>query len=129
MSLVFSPTSADVNEEVTATITFKDDDVAAVYIDWDDGADNRENANYQWLEFDRPIKSATATHTYTANGTYKPIIQTISSKGFVSRYYSKDSSAPTGVAPWTQNNNINTIVISDKNATGIIRVQNKEVFT
>jgi hypothetical protein len=129
MSLVFSPTSADVNEEVTATITFKDDDVAAVYIDWDDGADNRENANYQWLEFDRPIKSATATHTYTANGTYKPIIQTISSKGFVSRYYSKDSSAPTGVAPWTQNNNINTIVISDKNATGIIRVQNKEVLS
>ena len=49
---VASPTG-DVNEELTAKFTFLDDDVRAVYIDWDDGTSNlKTQANYQWVEID-----------------------------------------------------------------------------
>ena len=34
--------SGKVNEERTATLTFKDNDVRAVYIDWDDGESNKK---------------------------------------------------------------------------------------
>ena len=59
MTFAFNVATTTVNTEVTGTFTFKDDDVAAVYIDWDDGADNKENANYQWLQYDRPITTDT----------------------------------------------------------------------
>ena len=39
-------TSANVGDEVKSVITFNDDDVVWVYIDWDDGEDNSlEKAN------------------------------------------------------------------------------------
>ena len=37
MSLTWSPTNTTVYTEQTATFVFKDDDVRAMYIDWDDG--------------------------------------------------------------------------------------------
>ena len=47
--------SGKVNEERTATLTFKDNDVRAVYIDWDDGESNKkEEANYQWVQLTEP---------------------------------------------------------------------------
>lgn len=128
MTFAFNVATTTVNTEVTGTFTFKDDDVAAVYIDWDDGADNKENANYQWLQYDRPITTDTVTHTYNATGTYKPILRTISSKGYVSRYYSQDSSAPTGVAPWTSGT-MDSIGVSDGNPVGNLRIQNKEMLS
>ena len=87
-------TAGSVNEELTANFTFKDNDVRAIYIDWDDGPSNKkEEANYQWLQYSQPILSGTATHTYTrqaadggAPGIFSPIIQTVNSKGLVSRY-------------------------------------------
>ena len=128
MTFAFNVATTTVNTEVTGTFTFKDDDVAAVYIDWDDGADNKENANYQWLQYDRPITTDTVTHTYNATGTYKPILRTISSKGYVSRYYSQDSSAPTGVAPWTSGT-MDSIGVSDGNPVGNLRIQNKDMLS
>ena len=42
--------TANVNSEKTATITLKDNDVRAVYIDWDDGESNKKTeSNYQWV--------------------------------------------------------------------------------
>ena len=128
MTFAFNVGSTKVNTEVTGTFTFKDDDVAAVYIDWDDGVDNKENANYQWVQFDRPLTTDTVTHTYNATGTYKPIIRTISSKGYVSRYYSADSIAPTGVAPWS-NGNMDSLGVSDGTPVGSLRIQNKEMLS
>ena len=62
MALTFSPSSANVGQEVTANIVFNDDDVSWVYIDWDDGDDrpgdnlytssivalNPENGELKW---------------------------------------------------------------------------------
>lgn len=129
MSFTFDVNTTTVNTEVTGTFVFNDDNVSAVYIDWDDGSDNKDNANYQWLEFDRPVTGATATHTYNATGTFRPIIQTITSKGFVSRYYSNDSSAPSGVRPWTSGTTMDSIIVSDSNPIGNVRIQNKEMLS
>jgi len=40
MGLSWTPASADVYTQVSGTITFNDDDVQWVYVDWDDGEDN-----------------------------------------------------------------------------------------
>ena len=81
-----STTSADLTAtvftEVTANLVFSDDDVRAVYIDWDDGTDpdgnfsnERDYANYQWVQTTKPTGTLTAKHTYTSTGTFKPVIQ------------------------------------------------------
>ena len=68
----------------TGNIVFSDDDVRAVYIDWDDGTDlsgtisnKKEFANYQWVQLTKPTGTIDVEHTYTATGTYKPIIQKV----------------------------------------------------
>ena len=49
MGLTWDDNTITVGTEATATITFNDDDVEWIYIDWDDGEDNSvENAIYQW---------------------------------------------------------------------------------
>ena len=71
-------TTANVYDTRYARLAFDDTDVRAIYVDWDDGSDNsKENANYQWLQYDYPISSAVVAHTYTQTGTFKPVIQTV----------------------------------------------------
>ena len=83
--LTWSPASGNVFTEVTGTFVFTDDDVRAVYIDWDDGPSNKKSeANYQWEQFTEPVSSIPVKHTYTASGTFNPVIQTMNSKGFFS---------------------------------------------
>ena len=55
-------TTGDVNEELTARISFMDDDVRAVYIDWDDGegGDPDNNANYTIIKCN-PAKQVAIT--------------------------------------------------------------------
>ena len=118
---VASPTG-DVNEELTAKFTFLDDDVRAVYIDWDDGTSNlKTQANYQWVEIDEPKRIINVNHTYTASGAFNPVVQFINSDGFVSRYYSNEADDATGnddeVIPFTQRTAISGVTISDTKAT------------
>ena len=87
VALTFSPSSANVGEEVTANIVFNDDDVSCVYIDWDDGDDNSlENAIYQWYRVDSNSKTVSLTHIYTKAGTFAPIIRTVNSQCILSTY-------------------------------------------
>ena len=127
MSFTFSTGTTTVNTEISASLVFNDDNVAAVYIDWDDGADNYDNANYQWLQFDRPLTSTSVNHTYNSTGTFRPIIQTINNEGYVSRYYSERGTAPAGIAPFTSGSTMDTIIVSDGDPVGITRVQNTEI--
>ena len=121
-----NPSESNVNTEKTATITFDNGDVRAVYIDWDDGASNKKDeANYQWVELTEPKKTITVKHTYTKTGDFNPIIQTINSDGFVSRYYSP--AANTEVVPHSINSGIAVARISDLAPTAIMRVENTEV--
>jgi len=132
MTLSWTPAdSGSVNTEVTGTFAFKDNDVRAVYVDWDDGASNKKTeANYQWIQMTEPKSSVTATHTYNKDGTFNPIVQTVNSKGFVSRYYGADTAANvTGsLVPYTQDaTNVPPFTGSDSAATGIMRVENTTV--
>ena len=118
-----NPSESTVNTEKTATITFDNGDVRAVYIDWDDGASNNKNeANYQWVELTEPKKSITVKHTYNKAGDFNPIIQTINSDGFVSRYYSP--AANTEVVPHSVNSGIAVARISDIAPSAIMKVEN-----
>jgi len=127
MSVTWSPTNTTVYTEQTATFVFKDDDVRAMYIDWDDGPSNKlEEANYEWVQFTEPIETGTAKHTYTASGTFNPVVRTINSKGIVSRFYANNDES-ANLTPFTQDATITGTTISDSEATGIMRLENKTV--
>lgn len=125
MSLTWNTTTGTANTEVTGTLSFQDNNVRAVYIDWDDGSSNKkEESNYQWLQFTEPVSGATATHTYNATGTFKPIIQTINSEGIASRYYSANATE-SDVRPFSQDTNITSLPVTDFTSTSVMRTQNK----
>jgi len=125
MTLVWDEAAnGKVNEERTATLTFKRPDVRAIYVDWDDGESNKKDeANYQWVTTSEPVGSLTVKHTYNKQGTFKPVVQTINSKGFVSRYYSNESSN-TNLVPFSQDSGIAQIVINDDSPTALMRLEN-----
>jgi len=133
--LTWNPASGNVFEEVTATLTFTDDDVRAVYIDWDDGASNKKTeSNYQWEQLTEPKSTIDVIHTYTARkeAGYNPVIQTMNSKGFFSKYMTYDATAGdigvnTEVSPSVGDTGITVVPIYDGTATGIMRVENKTV--
>ena len=141
MSLVWktlagsTTTTANVNQEIKARLTFEDlgtvgvatrNDVRAIYIDWDDGESNdKSEANYQWVTLSEPKTRVDVKHTYNKSGTFNPVIQTINSQGIASRYYSNESSSD--VKPHTQKAEISGVVVSDTKATGIMRVENTTV--
>ena len=119
----------------TGNIVFSDDDVRAVYIDWDDGTDlsgtisnKKEFANYQWVQLTKPTGTIDVEHTYTATGTYKPIIQVINSFGFVSNYYGMDTSN-SDVSPYTEGATNKSFETTDGTATGVMNVENKRVLS
>ena len=119
--------TGDVNTEVYAKLSFRNNDIRAVYVDWDDGVSNKKTeANYQWVTSDEPISDVVVSHTYTASGAFNPVVQTVNSTGFVSKYYSKDTSN-TDVTPFTQLTTVSGVTISDTKATGIMRVENTTV--
>ena len=125
-SLVWSG-GGTVNSEATATITLKDNDVRAVYVDWDDGESNKKTeANYQWIESTEPQYIFTTTHTYNKQGTFKPVIQTINSNGYASRYY-QNQATNTNLVPFENGANVASLVVADILGTGIMRVENRTV--
>ena len=64
------------------------DAVRGFEIDWDDGEDNSaEKANRQKILLDTPAFSAVTSHTYTTHGIHYPMIRTISTDGFYSKWY------------------------------------------
>jgi len=129
MSLTWAPPGTqEVYTEVSGTITFTDDDVRAVYIDWDDGSSNKKgDANYQWYTTTEPVTSVTLAHTYTATGTYNPIVQVINDKGMASKYHRY--TATTEVSPSVIDTGIAPINIADGTATGLLRTENRSVLS
>ena len=122
-------TTANVYDKRFAKLTFDNNDVRAIYIDWDDGEDNSKlNANYQWIQFDYPVSSAIIEHTYTQTGAFKPVIQTVNSSGIFSKYFQNASSNST-IAPFEEASTIATMTVSDKAATSTINLANKQVLS
>jgi len=129
MSVTWNTASETVFTEVTGTFTFLDDNVRAAYIDWDDGiSNNKEKANFQWYTTPTATSSVSLSHTYTATGTYQPIVQTVNSDGFVSNYIGSKSPTNVDISPYTSGTSVVTsISITDGQGTGLLRTENKTV--
>ena len=123
-------TTSTANTEVYAELSFKKPTIRAVYVDWDDGTSNqKDEANYQWVQFTEPRDTVVVSHTYNKTGnTFNPVIQTINSDGIASRYWSNEAdSAYAGIlAPVSQDNSADGVlglVVNDNKATANLRVQ------
>ena len=121
--------TAGVYEKRYAKLVFNKANVRAIYIDWDDGTDNsKENANYQWLQFDSDVSETIVEHTYTQTGAFKPVIQTVNSQGVFSKYFSNEASN-SSIAPHEESARIGSMTVSDKAATSVINLENKQVYS
>lgn len=129
MSLTWADDDIGVYVEASGTFSFNDSDVQWVYVDWDDGEDNSlENAIYQWKKLDTDSNNITLTHTYTKTGSFYPVIRTINSAGFLSKYlYDNGKSSTTIPEPKEEVRNINLITVSDGNPLSTLKVENKIV--
>ena len=117
----------NVNEEVYVRVNFFDGDVKKVYVDWDDGVDQTtENGIFQWMSLDNPTNYAILSHTYTATGTFAPIIRSVNREGFISKFYGS-SSTNTDVDPYEQITRIAPMRVNDKKPVAINKVENKSV--
>jgi len=119
--------TGSVNTEIYARLNFMDGDVKKVFIDWDDGTDQSvDNGIYQWTSLENPASHAIVTHTYTATGTFAPVIRTINTRGFISKYFGS-SSTNVDVNPYEKVDRISPIRISDNKPVAISKVENKTV--
>tara|TARA_R100000278_G_scaffold87032_1_gene66460 strand:- start:1007 stop:4009 length:3003 start_codon:yes stop_codon:yes gene_type:complete len=122
-------TSANVGDEVTVVLTFNDDDVSWVYIDWDDGDDNSlDNAIYQWYKLESNSNTVELNHIYTKAGTMEPIIRTINTRGFLSKYfYDSENNLPE---PKQQiPSGMQALTVNDSNPIGVTRIENKQTLS
>ena len=121
--------TGSVYNELNFTGTFMDDDVRALYVDWDDGPSNKlSEANYQWVQFTEPVSTWTGSHTFTATGAYfYPVLRTINSQGIASRFYSYNDTSADVTPQTTWTGGMPRIQIDDGEATGIMRIENRTV--
>jgi len=130
MGLTWNVAGPTVYTEVSGTFTFNDDDVKFLYVDWGDGEDNSlEKAIYQWKELDTDSSSVTLSHTYTKADTFAPVMRTINSKGYLSKYLYRTGTVTDLPEPNETVSNITTLAVNDGNATGVMRIENKEVLS
>tara|TARA_R110000744_G_scaffold2344_17_gene9598 strand:- start:1582 stop:4920 length:3339 start_codon:yes stop_codon:yes gene_type:complete len=116
-----------VNTEIFARLNFFDGDVKRVFVDWDDGENQTfEDGIYQWDSLDNPSNTTIISHTYTATGTFSPLIRTVNDSGFISKYYGS-SSTNSDVSPYEQVTRIAPVRISDKKPVSISKIENKTV--
>ena len=130
MSFTFSPASANVYQTVTGTLVFNNNDVKKLFIDWGDNSDRTlENGINQWIDIEKPFKTQTVTHTYSKTGTFSPIIRTVNTQGFVSKYYGREASN-ADLRPYESvGTRINNITISDDTPIGVMKIENKTVLS
>ena len=130
MGLTWTPSSADVYNTVSGTFTFNDDDVQWVYVDWGDGENNSlDNAIFQWSKLETDSNTIDLGHTYTKADTFYPVIRTINSQGFLSKYYYSGGTVTDLPQPNETVTGINGISISDSNPVAVTRVENKQVLS
>ena len=127
MSLTWADDNIEVYTEASGTLNFNDSDVKWAYVDWDDGEDNSlEKAIYQWRELETDSKSITLTHTYTKTGSFYPVVRTISSAGFLSKYFYDASKTPTTIPqPQESVSDIGLLTVTDGKPLSTLKVENK----
>jgi len=130
MSVTWNTGTENVYTEVSGTFTFNDDDVNWLYVDWDDGVDNSiDNAIYEWQAANTASKSMTLTHTYTKHGSFYPVVRTVNSEGFLSKYFYSGGNVTNLPEPNEQIQTITPITITDINPLGDLKVENKQFLS
>ena len=91
--------------------------VKEFHIDWDDGEDNSiENRNLEIIKLDIPSSFAVTSHIYTEARRFFPLIRVKSIDGFLSKFYTNDSSDNdfSGFAPVQKDSsNSNTVTYTN----------------
>ena len=121
-------TSTDVYTEVSGNFTFNDSDTQWTYVDWDDGEDNSlEKAIYQWKKLETDSNSIYLKHTYTATGQFHPVVRTINSAGFLSKYYYDNGKLATDSIPDPKQevSNITGLTVNDGDPLPVLKIENK----
>ena len=124
------PESATVYDTVSGTVTFNDSDVQKLFVDWGDGSDRTlENGINQWIDLEKPSDTATISHIYTATGSYSPIIRTVNTRGFVSKYYGSGATNTDLVPYESVGSRIGVVEILDGNPISEMKIENKTVLS
>ena len=129
MGLTWTDNTIEVFTTATATISFNDNDTQKLFIDWGDGeAVDVEQGVYQWTDVDATDGSTSLTHTYTKTGSFAPVLRTVNSEGFVSKYFG--SGASSSYSPYESVSSlIEPITVSDGSPTAVNKVENKTVLS
>jgi hypothetical protein len=130
MSLTWEDDSIEVYTTATANLTFADDDVNKVFIDWGDGTSQtlKEGIN-QWSDLSKSSANASFTHTYTKTGSFAPVIRTVNKRGYVSKYYGS-ASTNSDLKPYeSRGSAISPITITDGAPTSLLKIENKQVLS
>lgn len=130
MSLTWATGSINVYDTASGTFTFNDSDVEWAYVDWDDGEDNTlEKAIHQWSKLDTDSDSISLTHTYTKAGSFYPVIRTINSDGYVSKYFYDNSKSSTTSIPLPKQEvkNIEGLTVADSFPYSNMKVEGKVI--
>ena len=129
-SLTWESYTIGVYEEAVATINFNDTDVKHIYVDWDDGEDNSlDHAIFQWKKLETDSNITTLKHTYTKKGTFYPVIRTINSTGFLSKYFYDNSMPDSSTIPFPKQEvpNISGLTVTDGAPLSNLKIENKIV--
>lgn len=129
MGLSWTDRTIEVFTTATGTIAFNDNDTEKVFIDWGDGeAVDVKQGVYQWDDTDATDGSISLTHVYTKTGSFAPILRTVNTNGFVSKYFG--SGASSSYSPYESVSTLITpIVVSDGTPTAVNKVENKTVLS
>ena len=120
----------DVYTEVSGNFSFTDSDVSWLYIDWDDGEDNSlTKAAYQWKKLETDAANIYVKHTYTATGQFYPVVRTVNSTGFLSKYYYDNGKTSTDSipSPTQEVTNITGLTVNDGDPLSVLKVEDKIV--
>ena len=129
MGLTWADNTVEVFTTATGTISFNDNDTQKLFIDWGDGeVVDIEQGVYQWDDVDATDGSISLTHIYTKTGSFAPVLRTVNSNGFVSKYFG--SGASSSYSPYESVSTlIHPISVSDGAPTGVNKVENKTVLS
>tara|TARA_Y100000034_G_scaffold135010_1_gene205303 strand:- start:39 stop:3065 length:3027 start_codon:yes stop_codon:yes gene_type:complete len=130
MGVTWNTGSAEVYTQVSGTFSFNTPTIQKMYVDWDDGIDNSlENAIYQWKTLESLTDTVTLTHTYTATGNYTPVVRTINSSGFLSKYFYSGAVHSNVPDPKEDIQGLASISIDDGRPFATLKVENKIVLS
>jgi len=126
MGVTWNTGTAKVYTEVSGTISFNTPTISKVYVDWDDGIDNSlEYGIYQWKTLEGLSDSITLSHTYTATGSFTPVVRTINSQGYLSKYFYTGTAHSNVPSPKEEVTGLNSITIQDDKPLATLKVENK----